>query len=67
MCSSSIATITDHSEHTVVAFLGYFRQLVANPLDHEDTTIDGDGIIVEIDESKIGKQKYTHGNHVENV
>jgi hypothetical protein len=49
-------TLTGHSTATVARLLGLFRQLVASDLDErtegEDRMIGGEGIIVEIDESK---------------
>lgn len=50
--------LTSHSLNTIVEYYAYFRQLVADSLDKEDWTIGGEGIIVEVDESKFGKRKY---------
>jgi len=61
---SSAIELTGHSEKTVVAFWGHFRQLVSSALEEEDTVIGGDGIIVEVDETKLGKRKYHKGHHV---
>jgi len=47
--------------------LAHFRRLVADSLDEEDSLIGGPGIIVEIDETKMGKRKYHRGHRVEGV
>jgi transposase-like protein len=56
---------TPHSTGTIVSYYSYFRQLVADSLDDEDWTIGGEGIIVEVDESKFGKRKYNRGKRIE--
>jgi predicted RNA-binding Zn-ribbon protein involved in translation (DUF1610 family) len=57
-CShKTIVRITGTSKQAVTNFVGYFRDLVACALDEDDTTIGGQGIVVEIDESKFGKRK----------
>ena len=54
--SVTIQKLTGHSTTTIAQLLGLFRQLVASSLDEqtsrEDHMIGGEGIIVEIDESK---------------
>lgn len=65
--SSSIVSMTGHSNKTVGNFLHYFRQLVSSHLDEEDTMVGGPGVIVEIDESKFGKRKHHRGHSVEGV
>jgi transposase-like protein len=53
---------------TVTSFCNSFRQLVSESLGIESVTvIGGEGIEVEIDESKLGKQKYNRGHRVEGV
>ena len=64
---SQIVNYTGCSKPTVTAYMGYYRQLVASSLDSEDTTIGGDGIIIELDESKFGKRKFHRGHRVEGV
>jgi transposase-like protein len=56
---------TGHSSKTVTAFYNHFRKLVATTLDEEDQTIGGPGVIVEVDETKLGKRKYNRGHGVE--
>jgi hypothetical protein len=63
--ATSIVSMTGHSSATVTSFLNYYRQLVASTLDMEKNIIGGEGVIVEIDESKIAKRKYHKGHKVE--
>lgn len=59
-----LCTIGGFAIQTVTDFNGHMRQLVSDSLDEEDCIIGGDGIIVELDESKFGKRKYNRGHHV---
>lgn len=43
----------------------HFRKLVSSALTEEDQVIGGPGIIVEVDETKLGKRKYQRGHRVE--
>lgn len=63
--SDSIQKATKHSKHTICDFLTYYRDLVADSLDFEDSVIGGEGIEVELDETKIAKRKYHRGHRVE--
>jgi hypothetical protein len=54
-----------HSSATICAFMKYINQLVASMITDESCQIGGEGITVEIDESKISKRKYERGHHVE--
>lgn len=47
--------------------MSHFRQLVTSHLDSTDFLIGGEGIIVEIDESKFGRRKYNRGHRVPGV
>ena len=65
--TKAIISMTSMSEHTVCNFSQYFRQLACSALDLSDCVIGGEGIIVEIDESKFGKRKNHRGHRVEGV
>jgi len=58
-------TITGHSPNTVTNFFSHFRHLVGATLSDEDQLIGGQRIIVEVDETKLGKRKYHRGHRVE--
>lgn len=64
---SSAISLTGHSPNTVVKFWGHFRKLVASTLEESDVLIGGPDVIVEVDESKLGKRKYNRGHHVDGV
>lgn len=64
---TQLIILTGHSTTTVTAYGKYFRELVAEMIDIEDTIIGGPGIIVEIDETKLGKRKYNRGHPVDGV
>ena len=59
--------LTSHSEHTVCNFYGHFRKLVSSALSEEGRFIGGQGIVVEIDETKLGKRKCHRGHRVDGV
>jgi transposase-like protein len=58
---------TGHSSETVTAFYRHFRRLVGSTLEEEDTIVGGPGIVVQIDETKLGKRKYNRGHRVDGV
>lgn len=62
---SQICNIIGVSEEVTTNYIGFYRQLVSLSLDEEDTIIGGDGIVVEIDETKFGKRKYNRGHRVD--
>jgi hypothetical protein len=64
---SSAIMNTGHSSHTISSFYRHFRSLVASTLQEEDQVIGGQGIIVEVDETKMGKRKYNRGHRVDGV
>ena len=59
--------ITKHSSRVVTDFFGHFRQLVVQSLDEQACIIGGPNIVVEIDETKMGKRKYHRGHRVDRV
>ena len=64
---SSAIMNTGHSSHTISSNYRHFRSLVASTLQEEDREIGGQGIIVEVDETKMGKRKYNRGHRVDGV
>ena len=62
--STNLIKITGHSSQTITKYCHYLRQMVADSLDFEDIIIGGEGVIVEIDESKFGKIKHNRGHSV---
>ena len=67
MKNGTAMIMTGHSKDTIASYYSMFRHLVSVSLDDEDSQIGGDGVIVEIDETKMGKRKYNRGHHVEGV
>ena len=65
--NTTIVNMTGHSKQSISNFIALFRQVVSTSLDTDDTIIGGEGIVVEIDESKFGKRKYNRGHRVEGV
>ena len=59
--------LTGHSSATITNFYNHFRILVASTLDYEDQIIRSPGVIVEVDETKLGKRKHHRGHRVEGV
>jgi transposase-like protein len=67
MPSSGIRNYTGHSSATIASYLKHLRQLVSDHIRSSDLQIGGEGVIVEVDESKFGKRKYNRGHQVEGV
>jgi hypothetical protein len=65
--TSSVVAISGCSSATVFAFMKNLRQLITDSLGTEESIIGGPGIIVEVKESKLGKQKYNRGHSVEGI
>ena len=65
-CSrKSVVTMTGHSTATVTSFFALFREMASTELREARTQIGGQGVIVEVDESKFGKRKYHRGKPVD--
>lgn len=62
---NEIVRFTGCADKTITTYMGYFRQLVVSSLDTDDEMVGGEGIIVELDESKFGKRKFNRGHRVE--
>jgi hypothetical protein len=70
LAGATIKTISSHLGHddeTISAYLSDFRVLVKQSLTECDQRIGGPGVIVEIDETKLGRRKNNRGHHVEGV
>lgn len=65
MPTKSIIEMSKCSSRTVCSFTDIFRNLISKSLECEDTIIGGEDIIVEVDETKIGRRKYHRGHNVE--
>jgi transposase-like protein len=64
---TTAVTLTGLSKVTVGLHYNMFRNLILVSLDDEDYQIGGEGVIVEIDETKLGKRKYNRDHRVEGV
>ena len=65
--TTSIISITGLSSKTVCKYICKFEKIVSCMVENQNEKIGGEGIIVELDESKFGKRKYNKGHHVEGV
>lgn len=63
----SAVTMTGVSGYAVSKLYRHFRRLVESSLTEADNVIGGPGIVVELDETKIGRRKYNRGHRVEGV
>jgi transposase-like protein len=55
------------SDRTITKYYSHFRKLVASMVEEESIKIGGPGVIVEIDETKLGKRKYNRGHRVDGI
>jgi hypothetical protein len=55
------------SPKTITAFYKHLRILVAGDIQEENQKIGGQGVVVEVDECKMGKRKYHRGHRVDGV
>lgn len=51
----------------ITAWTKYLRQLLADCVEFKDVVIGGEGVVLEIDETKLGKRKYNRGQLVDGV
>ena len=63
--TTAIVSMMGMSKKTICSFSSFFRQLACSALSYEDCIIGGEGVIVELDESKFGKRKNHRGHRVE--
>ena len=61
----AICDMTKVTKATICAYQKHYRQLIASHVEEVDAVIGGPGVVVEIDESKLGKRKYNRGHHVD--
>jgi hypothetical protein len=59
-----ICTLCGHMNKTGTAFIKYLTELVSGDINEENCKIGGEGITIEIDESKFAKRKNNRGHHV---
>lgn len=64
---NGLVEATSLSSRTITSWLKYTRQILGDFVDFNDTMIGGEGVIVEIDETKLGKRKYHRGHRVDGV
>lgn len=64
--SEIVKTVGVGSE-AVCNWTSYVRQLLAENINYEQVQIGGEGIIIEVDETKLGKRKYHRGHKVDGV
>ena len=64
---AGLMKMTGHGSETVCSFRRHFEYLTASSVTAESCIIGGDGVVVEIDEAKLGKRKYHRGHRVEGV
>lgn len=62
-----IITSTGVYSESICAWTSFIRQACADAIDYEHVRIGGMGVIVEIDETKLGKRKYHRGHRVDGV
>jgi hypothetical protein len=65
--ASSLPAMMSCSSKTVAKYNKHFCQLIEQSISLIDTKIGGDGVLVEIDECKMGRRKYHRGHRVEGV
>jgi hypothetical protein len=64
---NSIIKTSGVFSESVCAWTSYLRQLLGDAVEMETVKVGGENIIVEIDETKLGKRKYNRRHRVEGV
>ena len=64
---SNIIKMTGISSETACKITNEIRQLLSDSVKLSDVIIGSKNIIVEVDETKLGKRKYNKGHHVEGI
>lgn len=64
---SGLIEATGHSSATISEWSKFIRQLCGESVNENSLKIGGQNIIVEIDETKLGKRKYHRGHKVDGV
>jgi ISXO2-like transposase domain len=62
-----LTAMGSHSPKTITNFVKDVNQMVSNMLVDDDTIIGGEGIVVELDETKMAKRKYHIGHQVQGI
>ena len=65
--ASAAQSITQFAWHTISAFYVHFHKLVASNIADQLQIIGGQDVIVEVDETRLGKRKYHRGHRVEGM
>ena len=65
--NTTTQTYTGHGELTVSSYFARIRELIVSSPETTSEKIGGEGIIVEIDESKFGKVKNHRGHKLDGV
>jgi hypothetical protein len=63
----NIITTSKVASEAITAWTTYIRQLCADCVETATVRIGGPGVIIEVDETKLGKRKYHRGHRVEGV
>ncbi|KCZ79723.1 hypothetical protein H312_02894 [Anncaliia algerae PRA339] len=61
----AIIKMTGHSDKTISKIVNKLKALIYYSLKDDDMKIGGEGVVVELGESKFGKRKYNRGHRVE--